>query len=166
MRKKLNLKPEVIKGLIEASKFDATEIAKKTKISLRSLEKGMLSISQLKKLAKVLNRPIAAFFSDEIPPDVWGEFFDKVFDEIRDLFFKKNKVYGGDDDILKNIKQIALMVYGENTIETTYQVLTTLMGKHVNVILRKDAYKYEDIEERILDTILYCMLLLALLREK
>jgi len=68
MVREINLKSEVIKGLIETSGFDKAEIAKKSKISLKSLEEGTLTISQLKRLAEVLKRPIAAFFSDEIPP--------------------------------------------------------------------------------------------------
>ena len=67
MYREINLNSEVIKGLIETSGFGEEEIAKKTKISLKSLEKGKLTISQLKRLAEVLKRPIAAFFSDEIP---------------------------------------------------------------------------------------------------
>jgi len=67
MAKEINLKAEIIKGLIAASGFNEEEVAKKSKISLKSLKEGKLTIPQLKRLAEVLKRPIAAFFSDEIP---------------------------------------------------------------------------------------------------
>jgi Zn-dependent peptidase ImmA (M78 family) len=67
MVKEINLKPEIIKGLIDNSGFNEEEVAKKSKISLKSLKEGKLTIPQLKKLANVLKRPIAAFFSNEIP---------------------------------------------------------------------------------------------------
>jgi hypothetical protein len=67
MRKRVDLKPEIIKGLIDNSGFNEEEVAKKTKIPLESLRKGKLTIPQLKRLAKVLKWPMVAFFSDEIP---------------------------------------------------------------------------------------------------
>jgi hypothetical protein len=67
MHKKINLKSEVIKGLIEMSGFDKEEVSKKSRISLKSLDEGKLTIPQLKRLANVLKRPVVAFFSDEIP---------------------------------------------------------------------------------------------------
>jgi len=67
MHREINLKSEVIKGLIEISGFSEEEVAKKSKISLESLKEGKLTIPQLKRLAEVLKRPIIAFFSDEIP---------------------------------------------------------------------------------------------------
>jgi Zn-dependent peptidase ImmA (M78 family) len=67
MVKEINLNPEIIKGLIDNSGFNEEEVAKKSKISLKSLKEGKLTIPQLKKLANVLERPIAAFFSNEIP---------------------------------------------------------------------------------------------------
>jgi len=66
--RKIELKPKVIKSLIETSGFEKEEIAQKTKISLKSLEEGKITIPQIKKLARVLKRPLVAFFSDEIPP--------------------------------------------------------------------------------------------------
>ena len=68
MLREINLKSNVIKGLIEISGFSKEEIAGKAKISLKSLEEGKLTIPQLKRLAEVLKRPIAAFFSDEVTP--------------------------------------------------------------------------------------------------
>ena len=67
MLREINLKLEVLKGLIGMSGFDKEEISKKSRISLKSLDEGKLTIPQLKRLAEVLKRPIAAFFSDEIP---------------------------------------------------------------------------------------------------
>jgi hypothetical protein len=64
---KVNLKPEIIKGLIDNSGFNEEEVAKKTKIPLESLKEGKLTIPQIKRLAKFLKLPIVAFFSDEIP---------------------------------------------------------------------------------------------------
>jgi hypothetical protein len=72
MCRKINLKSEVIKSLIGMSRFDKEEISKKCKIPLKSLDKGKLTIPQLKRLAEVLRRPIIAFFLNEIAslPDI------------------------------------------------------------------------------------------------
>jgi len=68
MSEEINLKPEVIIALIETSGFEKEEVAKKARISLKSLEAGKLTVAQIKRLAQVLKRPVAAFFSDEITP--------------------------------------------------------------------------------------------------
>ncbi|MGC8576268.1 MAG: ImmA/IrrE family metallo-endopeptidase [Caldisericum sp.] len=67
IKKELKIRPEVLKELIKLSGYELTEISNKASISLSRLEEGRITLSQLKKLAGILKRPIAAFFSDEIP---------------------------------------------------------------------------------------------------
>jgi transcriptional regulator with XRE-family HTH domain len=66
-KSKINLNPSVIKALIESSGFSIEEVAKKSKIQKEFLEKGEITIPQLKRLAEVLKRPLVAFFSDKVP---------------------------------------------------------------------------------------------------
>lgn len=71
--KEIKVNKEVLQRLIELSGYENNEIAQKMKMSLTTLEsiiKGErgLSITQLKKLAHILKRPMAAFFSDTIRP--------------------------------------------------------------------------------------------------
>ncbi len=71
-KSEIRIKPEVLIALIKLSGFDKEEISKKLKISIQRIDEGRLTLSQLKNLARVLKRPIVAFFSDEIPelPDL------------------------------------------------------------------------------------------------
>jgi len=67
-----NLKPEVLKKLRETSGYTIQEIAKKLKVSeqkIKAVEEGkaQFTLNQVKKLAKIYERPLAAFFSNEIP---------------------------------------------------------------------------------------------------
>ncbi len=65
--KELKIKPEVLLTLIKASGYDEENLSKKTKIPLTKIKKGLLTLSQLKNISEVLKRPLAAFFSEEIP---------------------------------------------------------------------------------------------------
>ncbi|HOL83635.1 MAG TPA: ImmA/IrrE family metallo-endopeptidase [Caldisericia bacterium] len=71
-REEIKLQPGVLRTLREASGYSIEEIAKKLKISeekMVSLEEGNVGITlaQIKKLANIYKRPLAAFFSDSIP---------------------------------------------------------------------------------------------------
>jgi len=68
LKKEIKIKPEVLKELIKLSGYELAEINNKTGISAQRTEEGRITISQLKRLAEILKRPIAAFFSDEITP--------------------------------------------------------------------------------------------------
>jgi Zn-dependent peptidase ImmA (M78 family) len=66
-KSKINLNPSVIKAFIESSGFSIEEVAQKSKIQKELLEKGEITIPQLKRLSEVLKRPLVAFFSDKVP---------------------------------------------------------------------------------------------------
>jgi Zn-dependent peptidase ImmA (M78 family) len=115
MLREINLKSEIIKGLIETSGFDKEEISKKSRISLKSLDEGKLTIPQLKRLAKVLKRPIAAFFSDEIPelPKIQDYRLNrekrinpKIFEAQREIIYliKKLKEMGIEKSVIPTFK--------------------------------------------------------------
>lgn len=67
MKKEIKIKPEVLLTLIKASGYDEENLFKKTKIPLNKIKEGLITFTQLKNLSKVLKRPLAAFFSDEVP---------------------------------------------------------------------------------------------------
>ncbi|MGQ9571547.1 MAG: ImmA/IrrE family metallo-endopeptidase [Thermodesulfovibrionales bacterium] len=71
-QKGIKLHPQVLKALRETSGYSVEEIAKKLKTSadkVASVEEGQASftLTQIKKLAEIYKRPLAAFFSDFIP---------------------------------------------------------------------------------------------------
>jgi len=67
MIKEIAIKPDVLTTLITTSGYEIGEIAQKMQIQKERLREGKLTLSQLKKLAVILKRPLAAFFSDEVP---------------------------------------------------------------------------------------------------
>ncbi|RII00241.1 ImmA/IrrE family metallo-endopeptidase [candidate division NPL-UPA2 bacterium Unc8] len=74
MRKSAEIKtnPEVLKELRETSGYSVDEIAKKIKTTIDKInetEKGLalFTLTQIKKLADIYHRPLAAFFTDTLP---------------------------------------------------------------------------------------------------
>ncbi|MHA2620987.1 MAG: ImmA/IrrE family metallo-endopeptidase [bacterium JZ-2024 1] len=70
-QKEIKLHPEVLKALREQSGYSVQEIAKKLKTcvdKIESVEEGKASftLSQIKRLAEIYKRPLAAFFSSSI----------------------------------------------------------------------------------------------------
>lgn len=70
--KEIKLSPDVLRELRETSGYSVEEIAKKLKTSegkIKAVEKGISSftLTQVKKLADIYKRPLAAFFSASIP---------------------------------------------------------------------------------------------------
>jgi Zn-dependent peptidase ImmA (M78 family)/DNA-binding XRE family transcriptional regulator len=70
--KEIRLSPEVLKALRGASGYGDEEIAKKLKTSKQKVisvedDKSAFTLAQIKKLADIYKRPLAAFFSDSIP---------------------------------------------------------------------------------------------------
>jgi Zn-dependent peptidase ImmA (M78 family)/DNA-binding XRE family transcriptional regulator len=71
---KVSIYPQVFKAIRESSGFEPEEIAKKIKVDTKRIieveeGKATLTLTQIKNLAKILQRPMAAFFAD-IPPSV------------------------------------------------------------------------------------------------
>ncbi len=67
MMKELKIKPEVLLTLIKASGYDEDDLSKKTKVPLHKIKDGVVTLAQLKNISEVLKRPLAAFFSEEVP---------------------------------------------------------------------------------------------------
>ena len=67
MKKEIKIKPDVLFVLIKASGYDVEDLAKKTKIPISKIKEGLLTLAQLKNVSEVLKRPLAAFFSEEVP---------------------------------------------------------------------------------------------------
>ena len=71
-QREIKLLPEVLRLLRETSGYSVEEIAKKLKTSdekIKAVEAGdsAFTLPQIKKLADIYKRPLAAFFSDSIP---------------------------------------------------------------------------------------------------
>lgn len=71
-QKEIKVLPDVLKALRELSGYNIEEVAKKLKTNdkkIKAVEAGELSftLSQIKKLADIYKRPLAAFFSSSIP---------------------------------------------------------------------------------------------------
>jgi Zn-dependent peptidase ImmA (M78 family) len=67
MNREKRIKSQVLPVLIKASGYEIEEISAKLQISAKRLEEGELTLTQFKKLAYILKRPLAAFFIDEVP---------------------------------------------------------------------------------------------------
>lgn len=67
MIKEIEIKPEVLSVLIKTSGYEKEEVLQIMRISRDRLERGKLTLSQLKRLAEILKRPLSAFFSAEVP---------------------------------------------------------------------------------------------------
>lgn len=67
MVREIEIKPEVLSVLINASGYEIEEVSAKLQISAKRIKEGKLTLTQLKKLADILKRPLVAFFSEEVP---------------------------------------------------------------------------------------------------
>jgi Zn-dependent peptidase ImmA (M78 family)/DNA-binding XRE family transcriptional regulator len=70
-QKEFTLSPAVLKALRETSGYSVEEIAKKLRVSIEKVievegGKSNFTLTQIKKLADIYKRPLAAFFSDSI----------------------------------------------------------------------------------------------------
>lgn len=99
------------------------------------------------------------------------DFLNDEFENIRELFQTKNQVYGAGDDVFFNFRETARRVYpGFDNCDPPAQyadmftVLLTLMDKHLVAIYNGGLHTPE-IEERMRDIIVYCLIGLAMIRE-
>lgn len=61
---KIKVKSEVLKNLVESSGYTYEDISKKLGISSEKIKLGQLTLSQLKKISKLCQTSLAAFFSE------------------------------------------------------------------------------------------------------
>jgi len=91
-------KPEVLRVLRETAGYTREEIARKLRTSVRKIERveageDRFTLNQIKKLADIYHRPLAAFFSDKIRPLPPAHiFWQKDYDDW------VNSVLEGDDE--------------------------------------------------------------------
>jgi len=89
----------------------------------------------------------------------------ETLNDIIDLFDKKQKSYGEDDDVLKTIKNVARRVFGDETPESQFFVAMILLDKHLASIAEK-GLQLEDLRERLTDAIIYLLFVLAIDKER
>lgn len=100
-------------------------------------------------------------------PEERTEVTTKVFNKAQEIFGTKGEDYAGTVDVLSNFKSEALKLG-----LTPYQVLMVYKNKHETSILNavkrspeRPARKGESIEESVMDSIVYNILLMCLLEE-
>lgn len=89
---------------------------------------------------------------------------DQQFDRIRELNSTKGVEYSGHDDVLSDFRVVA-----DQVGITPEQALITYATKHwraINAYVQTGEVKSEPIQGRILDEILYMLLLLAMVEDK
>lgn len=91
----------------------------------------------------------------------FAKFAEKKFEEILELFRQKNKSYGQDEDAFFNFNSSALRVFGENSYQSQFKVLTTYMDKHL-VALANRGIDEPEFEGRLKDVIVYALLAIGM----
>lgn len=88
---------------------------------------------------------------------------EKVFERVRKLRETKGKEYATEEDTLADFKEVAA-----ETGTTPLQVWAVYVKKHqraVDTFIREGATKSETIQSRIIDIIVYHLLLLGLIKD-
>lgn len=95
-------------------------------------------------------------------------FIQDKFEEIRNLFARKNEGYGTKDDLFWNFRQTAERLYPtmyeQDPYAAMFLVAETLVDKH-NVALAK-GIAVSECEERLLDRIVYSLLQLKMVYDR
>lgn len=93
-----------------------------------------------------------------------GEIQEDLFGRIREIRSTKGREYASEEDTLADFKEVAV-----EAGVTPYQVWATYVKKHeraIDTFIREGAVKSESIEGRILDVIVYHLLLLGLIEDE
>lgn len=91
------------------------------------------------------------------------EIEEDLFEKIRDIRRTKGREYATDEDTLADFKEVA-----EEVGITPLQCWATYVKKHLRAVdsfVREESVKSESIEGRILDVIVYHLLLLGLIED-
>lgn len=89
---------------------------------------------------------------------------DNTFERMKELNTKKGKDYAGDEDALSNFKAAA-----ERLGVTPFQIWAVYADKHWSAIMsfcKEGQLESEPIEGRIDDVMVYCTLLLGLIKDR
>jgi hypothetical protein len=92
-----------------------------------------------------------------------AEIQDDLFEKIREVRQTKGREYATDEDTLADFKEVA-----EEVGNTPFQVWATYVKKHeraIDTFIREGFTKSESIEGRIIDVIVYHILLLGLIED-
>ena len=85
------------------------------------------------------------------------------FKKIKELWARKNKEYGCENDVLAGIRENAKRSYDEDLYqEDMFAVITNLKDKHDLALLRRGIH-LDDAKERLYDIIIYSFLALAVM---
>lgn len=91
--------------------------------------------------------------------------FDQEFENIKDLFERKNVSYGAKGDAFYNFRQTASRVFSNfEPAHGMFRVMLALKDKH-DVALANLGLDDPECESRLRDVILYCLIGLAMCRE-
>lgn len=85
-------------------------------------------------------------------------------DRVKMTFETKNKSYGKGDDAFHNFRATAIRKYGDGSPDKMYDILFTLMDKHL-VALANNALDDPEFEERTRDVIVYSLIALGIYKE-
>lgn len=88
---------------------------------------------------------------------------DREFDAIIELFNRKGKSYGANNDVFHNFRMTAIRLYGRDTWDAMFRVAEIYKDKH-NVALAK-GIDVPEARERLRDNILYSLFQLAMIDE-
>ena len=89
------------------------------------------------------------------------EFITKKFDEMKELFIKKNKQYSTDDP-LANFRTAALMHSKEATYEAMYEEAKNFMRKHIAHI-ENTGIGGRKVAESLGDAMVYCNIMMCMI---
>lgn len=89
---------------------------------------------------------------------------EREFNNIMELFSRKNKCYGRDADLFHNFRETARRIEGNTDRPAMFKVLATYVDKHW-VALCNCGLDDPEYEERLRDIIVYCLLALCLMEE-
>lgn len=93
------------------------------------------------------------------------EMLDGLFVEIKALFEQKNESYGVDHDLFYNFREAARRLFGSEYIPCMFKILAAYVDKHWIALCNRGLADPE-FESRCKDIIVYCLLAIAMKREK
>ncbi len=85
-------------------------------------------------------------------------------ERVKKVFENKNRSYGKGNDAFHNFRATAIRKYGEGSPGKMYDVLFTLMDKHL-VALANNGLDDPEFEERTRDVIVYSLIALGIYQE-
>ena len=85
-------------------------------------------------------------------------------EEILKLFESKNESYGDEGEAFYNFRQSATRIFNDDSLESQFKILLTLMDKH-SVALANKGIADIAFEERLKDIIVYSHIAIAMKEE-